>query len=159
MSDTAAEDSERLSGAPWRKKWIVMALCFAVVAGGLGWAIQREPLNEQEHRLVGMWEWEDSMGDPGTMVLYFSPNGRMIADSAPFPYPQVQRWQIENGEITLIASGPKLIHRIGRLLDVQKIVYPIRFEDEEVIMNMPDGEERRLIRYDAPVPESFSALE
>ena len=99
------------------------------------------------------------MDQPSVMVLYFAPTGRMIADSAPFNGQQVHRWRIENGEITLVQSGPKLIDRLGSRLHGLKEVYPIRFEDAAVYMTMPSGKERRLIRFDAPVPESFRALE
>jgi len=159
MSDAELVDQGRLSDAPWRKKWIILASGLAIAAVVAGWATQGERLNKQERRLVGMWQWEERMDEANPMVLYFSPKGRLIADSPPFIDPQVHKWRIENGEFTLIYSGPKLIHRLGSLLNGQKDVHPIRFEDETPIMTMPNGDEQQLILYDAPVPESFKSLE
>lgn len=159
MSETAARDPEGLGSTPWRKKWILLAVCAATASVGLVWGLQGERLNDQERQLVGMWQWEEHLSQPQAMVLYFSPKGDLICDSPPFKDPQNHRWRIENGEFTLIYSGPKLIDKVGSLFNGQKDVYPIHFEGGTPVLTMPNGDEQHLIPYNGPLPESFHELE
>lgn len=137
----------------------ILAAIFLLAAVFIVVTWEKTPLSDDERRMLGAWEWEDLQGTPQALVLYFHVDRKVRYDQAPFRSPSIDHWRIRDGNLILNHATRKPIDRLSYFIRQQKDVWSARLAGDIVYVTMSDGKERRLIRYDGPVPDSLTSLE